>query len=148
MEQIINDLKSALARMNEKEKLFVARSIEADNLIADAKKKVSVLEAREKAVALKEAIYAKYDDIVSLQAGIKADKVSLAKEKSALDEAKKALEAVKVTVDADRKKFDILVALYKQKVTDCDNMAKQLAEDKKNLEKKVVEELTKKLATK
>ena len=146
MEQIIKDLGVALDKMNAKADEFAKKSAELDCLIADAKKQKVDLDKRDEFILDKESKYAEYDSLDAIRSEIKAEKVAIAKEKSALSAEKKEIENAKIAIDNDRKKVDNLVALYKAKSNDCDVAMKKLEEDRKNLEKKVIEELTKKLA--
>jgi len=146
MEKIINDLGVALDKMNTKADEFAKKSAELDFLIADSKKQKADLDKRDEFILAKEAKYAEYDTVENLRAEIKAEKVAIAKEKSALSAEKKEIENAKIAIDNDRKKVDNLVALYKAKSNDCDVAMQKLAEDRKNLQKSILEEMTKKLS--
>lgn len=148
MEKIINDLNVALANMNEKAHRFAIRSAELDMLIADEKKKLAELDARDTFILDKEAKFAEYESIEAIRAEIKADKIAIAKERSAIDSYRKKLNDEIASIGSDRAKLDEMLNLYRQKLVECSAKIKQLEEDRKNIEKKVIEEITKKLASK
>ncbi len=148
MEKIISDLNVALSNMENKAKEFAVKSAELDMFIADYKKKNKELKDREDFLLDKEALHAELDSLVDMKKDIKTEKVAIAKERSAIEVAKKDIDVSKLLIVADRKKLDELIAIYRNKLNDCNAKIKQLDDDRKNLEKSVIEELTKKLASK
>jgi chromosome segregation ATPase len=148
MEQIINDLKSALAKMNERSDKFSAKTEELESLIINANKKISELVKREDVVKAKEDFYAGYDAVEKIRADVKSERISMAKEKSELEFDKKNLNSDKEEVRAEKENLAKTIALYKQKIENCDKEMKKLEDDRKQLEAKIIENFAKNLTKK
>lgn len=148
MEQIINDLKSALAKMNEKADMFSKSSAEADFVIADLRKQMKLVSDREIAVAGKEKFYSEYDAVEKIRADVKAEKNALAKAKLDFEAEKKSVASDKESVKSEKETLSKTIAMYKQKIENCDKEVKKLEEDRKQLEAKIIENFTKNLTKK
>jgi chromosome segregation ATPase len=148
MEQIINDLKSALAGMNEQADKFAKKSANLDILIDDSRKKVSVIIARENAVSEKERFYANYDTVEKIRADAKAERVALGKDKADFEAEKKAVMADKAIVAEAKETLAKTIAMYKSKIESCDREIKKLEEDRKQLEAKIIDNFAKNLTKK
>lgn len=143
MESIINDLKSALDKLNEKIKSAEKRAFEFSEKSKKYDSLLSSLGDREKVVSIKEEKYKAFDNVESARASINAARALIAKEKESVSKDKQALDKQKESMDNERKALDEQKTLFRKKNEACDKSLAQLEQERKSLEKKIIEQFTK-----
>ena len=145
MDAIINDLKSAIDKLNVKTALADKRAAEA---VAASKKyevKAADLATREITVSEKEQKYRGFDNIEAAKESINKARAEVNSAKAEIVKEKAALVEAQANLAKDKKDIEEKIALYRKKNENCDKMAAKLELDRKDLEKNIIAQFTKSL---
>jgi chromosome segregation ATPase len=145
MEAILRDLNAAY------DKLKVELS-KVDAQLNDIKKTQELLDKKSTDLSVREnkvsELEKKYQEFVSVESyrdKLREERTVVAKEKSSLESEKSSLANAVEQFKKDRIELDASIQLYKQKKANVDALKITVEEERKGLEKKIVEQFTKNL---
>lgn len=143
MEKVLKSLNEANERLN-----FLIKSTEEKESALVAKldlviKKQDELDAREEAVADREAEVAKYGAVEKAHADLGKLRGEVSAELAKAKSAKEDLEKKVASVELKQKELDEIVAIYKKNMQNCADERKKLEDDRKVMKEQILEQLSK-----
>jgi hypothetical protein len=143
MESIINDLKSALEKMNAEAVKAEKRNAELNDLISKANVKIADLTARENALNVREEKLKDIQNVADAKIAVAQSRADVNADKAAIANANKALQEAQAKIEAKDKELTQIIAIYKQKTANCDAYKAQLEADRQAMKANILEELKK-----
>ena len=143
MESIINDLKSALSKMNAEVVKAEKKTAELNDLIEKALVKQADLSERSNALNAREEKLKDIQNVADAKEAVNASRVEVNADKAALANANKSLQEAQAKIEAKDKELTQIIAIYKQKTANCDAYKAQLEADRVAMKANILEELKK-----
>jgi len=143
MESIINDLKSALEKMNAEAVKAEKKTAELNELIGKANIKLADIVSRETSLKTREEKLKDIQNVADAKEAVAKSRSELNADKQDLANANKSLQEAEAKIEAKDKELTQIIAIYKQKTANCDAYKAKLEKEKAEMKANILEELKK-----